>query len=80
MKLVKTASGQTIKMSKSEWKSIGKTAGWIKESDEEATEGAGEAKSECRECGKECSTSACESEAGVFTGCPSCGSKFMNKK
>lgn len=31
MKLVKTASGkQKIKMSKSEWESIGKTAGWIK--------------------------------------------------
>ena len=30
MKLVKTASGKTtIKMSKSEWKSIGKKAGWI---------------------------------------------------
>ena len=30
MKLVKTASGkQTIKMSKSEWQSIGKTAGWM---------------------------------------------------
>jgi hypothetical protein len=29
MKLVKTASGkQTIKMSRSEWKSIGKKAGW----------------------------------------------------
>ncbi len=31
MKLVKTASGkQTIKISKSEWTSIGKKAGWIK--------------------------------------------------
>ena len=30
MKLMKTASGkQTIKMSKSEWQSIGKTAGWL---------------------------------------------------
>ena len=30
MKLVKTASGKIkIKMSKSEWKSIGKKAGWI---------------------------------------------------
>ena len=31
MKIVKTASGkQTIKMSKSEWQSIGKKAGWMK--------------------------------------------------
>jgi len=31
MKLVKTASGkQTIKMSKPEWQSIGKKAGWMK--------------------------------------------------
>ena len=31
MRLVKTASGkQTIKMSKKEWQSIGKKAGWIK--------------------------------------------------
>jgi len=29
MKIIKTASGkQTIKMSKKEWKDIGKTAGW----------------------------------------------------
>jgi len=32
MKIVKTASGkQTIKMSKSEWQSIGKTAGWVED-------------------------------------------------
>jgi len=30
MKLIKTASGKKIKMSKKEWQSIGKTAGWIK--------------------------------------------------
>ena len=29
MKLIKTASGNQIKMSKSEWQSIGKTAGWL---------------------------------------------------
>ena len=30
MKIIKTASGKkTIKMSKSEWQSIGKTAGWV---------------------------------------------------
>jgi len=32
MKVIKTASGKkTIKISKSEWESIGKTAGWMKE-------------------------------------------------
>jgi len=31
MKVIKTASGNQIKISKSEWKSIGKTAGWMKE-------------------------------------------------
>ena len=31
MKILKTASGkQTVKMSKSEWQSIGKKAGWMK--------------------------------------------------
>lgn len=30
MKIIKTASGKQIKISKSEWESIGKTAGWIK--------------------------------------------------
>jgi len=29
MKLVKTASGNQVKMSKSEWKAIGKTANWL---------------------------------------------------
>jgi len=41
MKLVKTASGkETIKISKSEWESIGRTAGWLKTAEE--TEDAGE--------------------------------------
>lgn len=44
MKLVKTASGKkTIRISKSEWLSVGKTAGWMKEAietREEAAEGA----------------------------------------
>ena len=31
MKVIKTASGNQIKMSKKEWESIGKTAGCIKE-------------------------------------------------
>jgi len=36
MKLVKTASGkQTIKISKAEWKAIGKKAGWMKAAYEE---------------------------------------------
>ena len=33
MKLTKTADKQTIKLSKSEWQSIGKKAGWINEKD-----------------------------------------------
>ena len=39
MKLVKTSNGKsTIKMSKSDWKSIGKQASWIKESQESPSE------------------------------------------
>jgi hypothetical protein len=39
MKLIKTASGKkTIKMSRSEWESLGKTYGWIRES-REASDG-----------------------------------------
>jgi hypothetical protein len=34
VKVIKTASGNEIKLSKSEWQSIGKTAGWVKKSDE----------------------------------------------
>ena len=30
MKIIKTANGQKIKMSKKEWQSIGKKAGWMK--------------------------------------------------
>jgi len=33
MKIIKTASGNEIKISKSEWQSIGKTAGWAEETD-----------------------------------------------
>ena len=29
MKVIKTASGNQIKMSKSEWETIGRTAGWV---------------------------------------------------
>lgn len=32
MKIIKTANGNEIKLSKSEWESIGKTAGWMKSS------------------------------------------------
>ena len=36
MKVIKTASGKKkIKISKKEWESIGKTAGWMKESEED---------------------------------------------
>ena len=31
MKLIKTANGKRVKMSKSEWQSIGKKAGWMRE-------------------------------------------------
>jgi len=36
MKVIKTASGNQIKMSKSEWTSIGKTAGWMDNPKEKA--------------------------------------------
>ncbi|UCH72083.1 MAG: hypothetical protein JSW62_00605 [Thermoplasmatales archaeon] len=40
MKLVKTASGkQTIKMSKSEWEEIGRTAGWLGDTGKKALDG-----------------------------------------
>ena len=39
MKLTKNASGkQTVKMSKSEWQSVGKTAGWMKTAQDAETE------------------------------------------
>lgn len=41
MKIIKTASGNQIKLSKSEWQLIGKIAGWIKESEPEK---------ECHKC------------------------------
>lgn len=37
MKVIKTASGNQIKLSKSEWQSIGKKAGWMKVATEELT-------------------------------------------
>ena len=41
MKLIKTASGtKQVKMSKKEWASIGKKAGWMKESQESEIDGA----------------------------------------
>jgi len=36
MKIIKTASGNQIKMSKAEWEDIGKTAGWEDEPQAEA--------------------------------------------
>jgi len=38
MKIIKTAGGKSLKMSKKEWAEMGKTAGWIKESDDEIVE------------------------------------------
>jgi len=37
MKIIKTASGNQVKMSKSEWQSIGKKAGWMKTADYEGS-------------------------------------------
>ena len=31
MKIIKTANGNQVKMSKSEWETIGKTAGWVED-------------------------------------------------
>lgn len=38
MKLIKTANGKKIKMSKSEWEGIGKTAGWMRTAGSSAEE------------------------------------------
>ncbi|UCH72084.1 MAG: hypothetical protein JSW62_00610 [Thermoplasmatales archaeon] len=38
MKVIKTANGKKIKLSKSEWESIGKTAGWMKTADDYPTD------------------------------------------
>ena len=35
MKVIKTAGGNQIKMSKSEWETIGKTAGWMKKAEDD---------------------------------------------
>ena len=34
MKVIKTAKGNEIKLSKSEWETIGKTAGWMKKAED----------------------------------------------
>ena len=50
MKVIKTASGKNrIKMSKSEWTSIGKKAGWLKK----ANEGEEGEELFCQSCGEE---------------------------
>ena len=73
MKLVKTASGKKLKLSKSEWQSIGRKAGWMKIAMDDSTP------CKCRECGKKSKLGDCSSETGVFKGCPSCGSKNVEK-
>ena len=73
MKLVKTANGKKLKLSRTEWESIGLTAKWMKKAMDENTP------CKCRECGKKSKLGDCSSEAGVFKGCPSCGSKNVEK-
>ena len=43
MKVIKTALGNQVEMSRSEWEKIGKTAGWYEEDVEEKSEGPEEA-------------------------------------
>ena len=70
MKVIKTAAGKTqVKMSKSEWKEMGRKAGWMKVASE-AT---------CKECGHKCTLEECMSDAGTMKGCPNCGSKQIQK-
>jgi len=57
MNIIKTASGNQVKMSKSEWESIGKTAGWISTVgmyDEKFYEDTqrNSVEKECKGCGK----------------------------
>lgn len=66
MKLVKTASGkQTVKISKKEWQSIGKKAGWMKISEKK-----------CPECGEDVWDEATIDQR--LNKCWKCGLKFMN--
>ena len=63
VKIIKTASGkQTIKISKSEWLSIGNNAGWVKQASEKPTK--------CHKCGEEV---ACDEKE-----CPECGATNQN--
>jgi len=68
MKILKTASGkQKLKISKKEWESIGKKAGWMKE----AVELPGEK--------RKCSNPYCEKEVGNDEKtCPSCHTENLN--
>ena len=62
-----------IKISKKQWESIGKKYGWTKiaEMDDRTP-------CKCRECGKTSTIGEC-SKNGVWKGCPSCGSKNVEK-
>ena len=81
MKVIKTASGNQVKMSKSEWQSIGKTAGWMKKawmdddgddlgnlSNQEAWE---DAQADMRDSERQSYT-----DEGI---CPACKEKSLNK-
>ena len=51
-----------------QWREIGKQAGWTEK-----------IAATCKECNKECDFDDCVDEAGVFKGCPACGSKNIKK-
>lgn len=75
MKLIKTANGNQIKLSKSEWESIGKTAGWItaeyewKKDSDEFLKKIRE-KAECLYCSRKLTD---ENRAGESMACKTCG-------
>lgn len=61
-----------IKLSKSQWQQIGKTAGWMKQAEESGD-------SVCKSCGEKFPTEECIDKAGIMKGCPKCGSKYVRK-
>jgi DNA-directed RNA polymerase subunit M/transcription elongation factor TFIIS len=84
MRLIKTASGKkTVKISKSEWQSIGKTAGWYDEGngyddrvmDQEPKE---QSKVKCPKCGRDDAKKRYSPDVANpgITGLCSCGHKW----
>ena len=57
MKLIKTANGKRIKLSRSEWESIGKTAGWMKTAEGQQSIDKGNGREMSREYGYTAATS-----------------------